>query len=204
MYSYLCIYAKTNSNFQGNRLISGILFAALLNFKHIFLYMAPAYFVYLLKAHCFINVSEESAPPTFSPKNFLILGGSVAGVFVVSLGPFLHQLPALIGRLFPFTRGLCHAYWAPNFWALYAGADRFLIHGKSFTSRGSSSERKKKLTKLLNFPLAAKKFGWSMNEAALGSMTRGFVGDTVFAVLPEVRAIHTLILTVVAQFVSKK
>lgn len=168
MYSYLCMYAKTNSNFQGNRLISGILFAALLNFKHIFLYMAPAYFVYLLKAHCFINVSEESAPPTFSPKNFLILGGSVAGVFVVSLGPFLHQLPALIGRLFPFTRGLCHAYWAPNFWALYAGADRFLIHGKSFTSRGSSSERKKKVNETPQFSISGQEIRMVDERSSVG------------------------------------
>ncbi|KAI9491216.1 Dolichyl pyrophosphate Glc1Man9GlcNAc2 alpha-1,3-glucosyltransferase [Zychaea mexicana] len=155
---------------RGQLLLSGILFAVLLNFKHIYLYMAPAYFVYLLKAYCFTSTELSS----FSIQRFINLGGSVIAVFALSLGPFIHQLPALVGRLFPFTRGLCHAYWAPNFWALYAAADRCLI-------------------------FAGKRLGWSMNKAAMGSMTRGYVGDTQFAVLPDVQASHTMILTLIAQ-----
>ncbi|SAL99562.1 hypothetical protein [Absidia glauca] len=154
---------------QHRLLRSGILFAILLNFKHIYLYLAPAYFVYLLQAYCF-------DAGTFSVRRFLQLGASVVAVFVVSLGPFVWtgQGPALVARLFPFTRGLCHAYWAPNLWALYAGLDRCLI-------------------------LVAKKCHWDFDTTAIGSMTRGYVGDTVFAILPTVEAIHTLLLTVAVQ-----
>ncbi|KAI7900736.1 glycosyltransferase family 57 protein [Cokeromyces recurvatus] len=160
---------------RNNLLCSGVLFAILLNFKHIYLYMSPAYFIYLLKSYCFI---QQNGAIKFSMKRLTILGSSVLAVFAISFGPFIYlgQLPDLFQRLFPFTRGLCHAYWAPNFWALYAGLDRVLI-------------------------VFAKRFGWSLKEEAISSMTRGYVGDTQFAVLPTIEAIHTLIITVVIQLI---
>ncbi|KAG2197180.1 hypothetical protein INT46_005155, partial [Mucor plumbeus] len=114
----------------------------------------------------------------FALVRLIMLGGSVIAIFGISFGPFIYlgQLPAVFQRLFPFTRGLCHAYWAPNFWALYAGADRVFI-------------------------ILAKKFGWRLNEQAITSMTRGYVGDTQFAVLPTIEALHTMIITLIIQLV---
>ncbi|KAG8895919.1 glycosyl transferase [Tulasnella sp. 408] len=65
------------------------------------------------------------------PKQFLTLANAVILVFAVSLGPFtiMGQLPQLLSRLFPFTRGLNHAYWAPNAWALVTMLDRVLLKG---------------------------------------------------------------------------
>ncbi|OZJ04501.1 hypothetical protein BZG36_02251 [Bifiguratus adelaidae] len=163
---------------KGRLLISGVIFAILLNFKHIYLYIAPAYFFYLLRAYCF--ETKNGHPSSFSIRRLVVLGASVVAVFALSLGPFVYmgQLPQVFARLFPFTRGLCHAYWAPNFWALWAGLDRALI-------------------------IVAKKYGWTgLNEAALGAMTRGFVGDTEFAVLPSIAPMTTLILTILAQTAS--
>src|ERR1700722_7058829 len=80
----------------------------------------------------------------FSLVNFTKLGSTVLAVFACSLGPFVYmgQIPQLLSRLFPFTRGLCHAFLAPNFWAIYAGADRVLI-------------------------IIGTKLGWAINQDAL-------------------------------------
>lgn len=128
-----------NIHFQYNGLLNGLLllsmlsmiqkciywssfwFAVLLNLKHIYLYMAPAYFVFLMTNYCIVNREIQF-------KTLFKLALVVGSVFAISFSPFiLHgQLFVVLGRLFPFHRGLSHAYWAPNLWACYNGLDILL------------------------------------------------------------------------------
>lgn len=112
---------------QHSLLLSGLLFAALLCLKHIYLYLAPAYCVYLLRAYC---LGSKSVLHVRVP-SALKLGVGISTILGTAFGPFLYwgQTVQLLSRLFPFSRGLCHAYWAPNFWAMYAFTDRLLIYG---------------------------------------------------------------------------
>jgi alpha-1,3-glucosyltransferase len=159
---------------QGEEIKGAFIFAALLNFKHIFLYVAPIYFVYLLKYYCIEQTREGTR---FKFVNFIKLGVTVGIVFAASLGPFIYmnQIPQLLSRLFPFKRGLVHAYWAPNFWALYIFAD-----------------------KLLYIIVMKYQIPWlKVAEGIPGGMTGGLVGgDQSFYVLPNVLPIHTMVLTV--------
>lgn len=125
---------------------------------------------------CLIARSWTSA---FRPLRFITLGLSVIVVFAASLGPFaaMNQLPQLASRLFPFKRGLCHSYWAANFWALYSFVDRTMIILVTKTSLGQYLDL-------------------SLDPSALAATTRGLVGDTAFGVLPTITAQHTLIMTV--------
>lgn len=116
---------------QSTLLISGVLFAALLCLKHIYLYLAPAYFVYLLRAYC---LSQKSVI-RIRVGNCAKLGIGLLGVFGIAFGPFWYwnQMGQVLTRLFPFSRGLCHAYWAPNIWSMYSFTDRVLIFCKLFS-----------------------------------------------------------------------
>lgn len=106
-------------------ILSAGLFASLICFKHIFLYLLPAFAVYLGRTVCL----TQSYHIDF--RRITLMGLSVSTVFALAFGPFIFygQLPQLFQSLFPFSRGLCHAYWAPNAWALYSFADRVLIQG---------------------------------------------------------------------------
>jgi hypothetical protein len=184
------VLARDNSTM----LLSGLLFAVLLCFKHIHLYLAPAYFVYLLRAYC---LGQRSAFPYFNIRfaNCVKLGVGIIAVFIGAFGPFalLGQLEQVFRRLFPFSRGLCHAYWAPNVWAMYSFVDRVLIYGMCWLTHFTSS-----LTWLQS---VAPRLGLEVNREAVNSVTRGLVGDTSFAVLPDVVPLTTFVLTLGSQIV---
>lgn len=100
--------------------------------KHIFIYMAPVYFCYLLKYYCFGSIKGFIT-------NTAKLGSVVLLVTAVTFGPFIKHLPQVMSRLFPFKRGLTHAYWAPNFWALYNFADKVLSIVKKVPQHDSNT-----------------------------------------------------------------
>jgi alpha-1,3-glucosyltransferase len=114
-------------------------FALLLQFKHIFLYVAPIYGIYLLRSYC-LDESRWWDVRRLKWTHLFSLAFVVLSIFAVSLGPFIimGQLPQLLSRLFPFKRGLVHAYWAPNFWSLYLFADLVLARVLGLQGSGAT------------------------------------------------------------------
>ncbi|CAL5401371.1 unnamed protein product [Camellia sinensis] len=155
---------------DGKDLMGGFVFAVLLCFKHLFAVAAPVYFVYLLRHYCRGGLVKGFG-------RLVMMGTVVVAVFVAAYGPFVYygQIQQVFRRMFPFGRGLCHAYWAPNFWVFYILLDKGLA-----------------------FMLA--KLGFSI-QAPTASFTGGLVGDSSpFAVLPRVTPLITFVLVVLALF----
>ena len=94
-------------------------------------------------------------------------------LYPVLRGDILKNLQQFLSRLFPFQRGLIHSYWAPNFWALYAGFDRAF----GFVVRKCCS-----LGYLCGIQLSQ------------SNTVDGKVGTVSFSVLPEISSIFTILL----------
>ncbi|GFR81799.1 alpha-1,3-glucosyltransferase [Elysia marginata] len=165
---------------QGRTLEGAFWFSVLLNMKHIYIYIAPPYFVYLLRTYCFQREKRVSIS-TFSKTNFFNLASVVLTVFGLSFGPFVYygQLGQVMSRLFPFKRGLVHAYWAPNVWALYNGLDKGLTI------------------------LGLKTHFLRAGDVPAASMTGGMVQEYSHVVLPSIAPLVTMILTVCGMLLVK-
>ncbi|KRX87454.1 putative dolichyl pyrophosphate Glc1Man9GlcNAc2 alpha-1,3-glucosyltransferase [Trichinella pseudospiralis] len=152
--SFLCIYK--------NYMVLGFaLYIILLHMKHLFLYLAPAYAAYFLVFFIY-PFDDVNSSLKIAFHRTLKLFAVVLGISSISLGPFVYagQMKQLISRLFPFGRGLTHAYWAPNFWALYNFCDFILYH----------------LLRKLNFLSFDKKITY----------TSGLVQEVIHVLLPQI------------------
>uniref|UniRef100_A0AAY5LAV6 Alpha-1,3-glucosyltransferase n=1 Tax=Esox lucius TaxID=8010 RepID=A0AAY5LAV6_ESOLU len=156
---FLCgiLLLSVARHLQGRHLEGAFLFAVLLNLKHIYLYIAPAYGIFLLRSYCFTKDNTDGSVrwSSLSLVRLIALGSIVISVCALSFGPFIAmgQLPQVLSRLFPFKRGLCHAYWAPNIWALYNVVDKALSVGF--------------LRCLVVCALCSFMFGWHVHEKAI-------------------------------------
>ena len=102
-------------NDQRWELLSAGCFGLLLVAKHLYLILAPLYFFYLLRRHCFIAETETKGKDiriSFSLKRLSILA---MVTLVCFSGPFIpfamqsdpkEQLQQIMSRLFPFGRGV--------------------------------------------------------------------------------------------------
>ena len=123
----------------------------------------------------------------------------------------IRSFTAFFFRLFPFGRGLCHAYWAPNIWALYNLADKLAINGKSCQSFGHLVSVAAVLVNWVLFIYSIdllpvfKYLQWPLPAGyQAANMTGGLVGEVSHVILPTIKPIYTMILIVLFCLVSNE
>lgn len=181
-------------------------FSILVLMKHLFATLAPVLAIYLLLTHCSLNSISIYRPLSIVLFliRFLQLVVVASCCLLAAFLPFLladgpseysntcTKLPItilgykwlcadgfwqIISRLFPFGRGLVHAYWAPNVWAIYLLIDKCL----SFLSRRTG----------LQIPSFA-------SSSTTISSSSGIVGDFALSHLPVVGPGVSLALVLVS------
>ncbi|KAI6209659.1 putative dolichyl pyrophosphate Glc1Man9GlcNAc2 alpha-1,3-glucosyltransferase [Aphelenchoides besseyi] len=160
---------RNKVNINAESLKSAFVFSVLLNFKHIYLYYAPA-LIGIFSAAFLLPINFGLV------KRTLQLSLVVATPLIASFGPFLFTgglkaLSQILSRLFPFKRGLTHSYWAPNFWALYNFCDYIFYRIARITSTTSLMQPR---------------------------YTTGIVDTYDHAVLPNIRPLYTHLLVLTA------
>jgi len=210
------------SGSSSNDLVAAAAFAALVCSKHLFACLGPLFALHLLgrclgrgKAAALDAKRKKNkkgaavaAAVVASASHAFSLAAVVAVVVAVAFGPFFASMPSikpLLERLFPFDRGLLHAYWAANAWALAAGADVALsavlkvlaprLEGlllPTTTTTTTTTTTNTATTKASSF--------LSSLAASKGSgLASGLVQQTEFAVLPTPSAGTAALCVLLAQ-----
>ena len=119
--------------YHAHHLLAAFLYAILLTMKHLYLPLAPLYFVYLLGEYC-MESNKSGTKGRFLLVNFAMVAVVAGGTMIVVFLPFLlqqstghhgtEQMVQILKRLFPFGRGLVHDYWAANVWAFWSLAEK--------------------------------------------------------------------------------
>ncbi|RYG47990.1 hypothetical protein EON67_08030, partial [archaeon] len=100
--------------------------------KHLFLAAGPVIAIFLVAAACESATPHRRAPPLRIVARLTGMASAVVAVILATCWPWMssdarmvaHNAAVIASRLFPFQRGLVHAYWAPNVWALYLSVDK--------------------------------------------------------------------------------
>jgi alpha-1,3-glucosyltransferase len=143
-------------------------FSVLVLMKHLFAPVAPVFAVVVIIS-IIRNHGFALRLKLFSQIFSIAVGFLIAAFYPFVCADGTRQLVQIFNRLFPFGRGLVHAYWAPNFWAFYYFVDKML--SLAFESLGFNE-------------LITKSHGFSSSA--------GKVGVFSLAVLPNVEASHCL------------
>ena len=165
-----------------------VAFSVLVLTKHLFLTLAPLFALYLLQVYCSSSSSDNGGKTSrrvLSIPRFSLLVFIAAACVFAALGPFClsqasstttcqQQLAQIASRLFPFGRGLVHAYWAPNIWALYYALDGCLL-------------------------AAGRRLGVGNLGHLSSATTRGLVGNHPPAILPSISPAISMLLVLTSQ-----
>lgn len=175
-------------------LLCAFLFSSLLNFKHIYVYVAPPFLVFLLRSYVF-PVGSRASDLGRGVERLITVGVVTLLPFMLSLVPLaidglrheagpLGVLKQMVQRLFPFSRGLIHAYWAPNAWALWTFADRVLV---KLLTRMPPLRILIPASWLARYDVAS--------SSGFASASRGLVENISFGVLPDIGPSTCFMLT---------